>query len=292
MTKQIQTGIDFVDGLISNSTIKKIAAGLGISAVVYLLYKALIASETDPLPPPNGDDPDIVPYSHIVIDPWGDGINDDGGRVNRWACAPDPLLWWVIGARANMEVALALRKYLERAGARVTLTREGNTTLTMRDRVTMIGSAKPDIYVAISHGMYTGKKCPSGEQQMATIVYPSMPSEVSLKSQALAQIMGRTMGYRLDKPTGVRFGTRMVCDETRYDGDNKSAMTSYFNLLSSYGNNTPVGVVVEPGALCNCSWQHHYLTSLRYGLNADSSYINVVGSRIAAGICQYLSEAH
>jgi N-acetylmuramoyl-L-alanine amidase len=101
---------------------------------------------------PAGPSPDIatvrlVPFfggvlagKRIAIDPGGGGA-DAGGR------SEDATR----GASVNLEVARLLRNLLERAGASVTFTRNGDETMSAQERVSVVNRAGAELAVGIRH---------------------------------------------------------------------------------------------------------------------------------------------
>jgi N-acetylmuramoyl-L-alanine amidase len=76
----------------------------------------------------------------ICLDPGGGG-SDPGGRG----------AGSLRGASANLEVARVLRNLLERAGASVTLTRNGDETISAQERVYAVNRADAELAVGIRH---------------------------------------------------------------------------------------------------------------------------------------------
>ena len=77
----------------------------------------------------------------IAVDPAGGG-SDPGGRG----------AGSLRGASVNLEVARLLRNLLERAGASVTLTRNGDETISAQERVYVVNRADAELAVGIRHG--------------------------------------------------------------------------------------------------------------------------------------------
>ena len=82
----------------------------------------------------------VLAGKRIAVDPGGGG-SDPGGRSTGS----------LRGASVNLEVARLLRNLLERAGASVTLTRNGDETISAQERVSIVNRADADLAVGIRH---------------------------------------------------------------------------------------------------------------------------------------------
>lgn len=76
----------------------------------------------------------------IAVDPGGGG-SDPGGRSDGARR----------GASVNLEAARLLRNLLERAGASVTLTRNGDETISAQERVSLVNRADAELAIGIRH---------------------------------------------------------------------------------------------------------------------------------------------
>ncbi len=77
----------------------------------------------------------------IAVDPGGGGSDPEGRGPNS-----------LRGASVNLEVARLLRNLLERSGAAVTLTRNGDETISAQERVYVVNRADAEFAVGIRHG--------------------------------------------------------------------------------------------------------------------------------------------
>ncbi|MCX5754302.1 MAG: N-acetylmuramoyl-L-alanine amidase, partial [Candidatus Krumholzibacteria bacterium] len=82
----------------------------------------------------------VLAGKRIAIDPGGGG-SDPGGRSASS----------LRGASVNLSVARLLRSLLERAGATVTLTRNGDETISAQERVYVVNRADAELAVGIRH---------------------------------------------------------------------------------------------------------------------------------------------
>jgi len=83
----------------------------------------------------------VLSGKRIALDPGGGGA-DPGGL------GPSKLR----GASVNLDAAKHVRDILEKAGARVTLTREGDETISAQERVYLVNRSGAELAIGIRHG--------------------------------------------------------------------------------------------------------------------------------------------
>lgn len=265
---------------LANKEVKMALGAVGALAVGWLVYKAL--SKSNPSKPPIIEDPNKL----IIIDAWGGGSGagqDEAGKAdNCWLGTP----LWLTGARANLEIAKSVGNYLSRAGLPIVYTREGEQVYPLPERVGDILKSQGVVLVTIRHSGFASN-CPKG----ATIIYPSQPSAVSIKSKRLAYLIGENLQFDYSLRRSARRNTvrRIATDVEYYDG--KKTEELFSNLKQYSQDHMPISVIVDPSALCDCEWQEAYLVSLRHGKNADDAYVNRIGAGIANAVWQYLSQS-
>ena len=81
----------------------------------------------------------------IVLDPGGGGSDPDGVGANR-----------LRGSSVSLEVAKQLRGMLEAAGARIDLTRDGDETISVQERVYLVNRSGAELAIGIHHGPVPG----------------------------------------------------------------------------------------------------------------------------------------
>jgi hypothetical protein len=254
-------------------------------AIGWLIYKSLNESNGGlPYIPDDPDDPGnpfVDPSRKVVIDPWGEGNKtgmDDGGRA--YACLSTGILpLWYTGVTANNYIAGAIGKHLNKIGYPFAYTREGDEEFPLPKRVATIIREKPAVLVTIRHSSHLRSKCPEG----SAIIYPAKPSDVSMRSKQLAELIRDNLQF--DVPS-FHNTVRSVAAESDFDG----AEEEFYRLLRRGGSPMPVSVIVDPSPLCDCRWQSIYKQCYEgNGLLFEDSYVSLLGAAIANAIKQYFN---
>jgi N-acetylmuramoyl-L-alanine amidase len=116
----------------------------------------------------------VLAGKRIAIDPGGGGA-DPGGR------SEDATR----GASVNLEVARLLRNLLERAGASVTFTRNGDETMSAQERVSAVNRAAAELAVGIRHEASPGP----ADGARSVLYFPG-----SARGRAIAERLASALG--------------------------------------------------------------------------------------------------
>jgi N-acetylmuramoyl-L-alanine amidase len=121
----------------------------------------------------------------IAVDPGGGGSDPGGRGANS-----------LRGASVNLEVARLLRNLLERAGASVTLTRNGDETISAQERVYVVNRADAELAVGIRHDAPPS----SIDAPRCVLFFPG-----SARGRTIAERLASTLGSTPpDGPCAVR----------------------------------------------------------------------------------------
>lgn len=262
------------------------AGAIGALVVGWLVYRSLSNKNNnggqdpgDPLDPPV-----VNPSRKIVLDPWGEGNAaglDHAGRAG--TCLSVGLIpRSYTGATANLFVANAVGKYLKRVGYPFEYTRKGDEEMSLTKKASKIAKEKPVILIAVRHSNFVNN-CPTG----STVIYPSGPSDISMRSKQLAELIRDNLQFRTTLPPFYQNTVRFVMAENEADGSEEE----YFRLLRQTGPAMPVSVIVDPSPLCNCMWQAEFKKTYwnDRGLKRDDFYVSLLGNAIANAIRQYFN---
>ena len=257
---------------------------VGALAIGWLIYKSLSNKDDGDDPGDPLDPPIVSPSRKVVLDPWGEGNKqgmDDAGRA--YACLANgvPPLWYT-GATTNLFIAKAIGKYLKRAGYPFKYVREGDEELPLPQKVSKIVEERPAVLVAIRHSNFPKGKCPAG----SAVTYPSGPSDISMRSKQLAELIGDNLRFSAPSPPYYMNTVRFVAAENEADGMEEE----YFRLLRQSGSLMPISVIVDPSPLCNCLWQGQFKQSYEdRNLRFDDLYASLFGGAVVNAIKQYFN---
>lgn len=129
----------------------------------------------------------------IFLDP-GHGGTDRRGKGN---------LKMVVEADINLSVALALREYLQQAGAVVMMSRVGDTPVDLKERSEMANRSDADIFISIHHNA-PGRDSDDWINYTSTYYHATEKDyEFEPCQRDMARYVQRDLAYVMDNPGGL-----------------------------------------------------------------------------------------
>lgn len=276
--------ITSIASFLSSREAKTAVGAVGALAIGWLIYKSLSNRDNGDDPGDPLDPPIVSPSRKVVLDPWGEGNKqgmDEAGRAHACLANGIPPLWYT-GATANLFTAKAIGKYLKRVGYPFKYVREGDEELPLPQKVSKIAEEKPAVLIAIRHSNFPKSKCPAG----SAVIYPAGPSDISMRSKQLAELIGSNLRFGSPSPPYYLNTVRLVAAENEADGTEEE----YFRLLRQRGSVMPISIIVDPSPLCNCLWQGQFKQSYEdRNLRFDDLYASLFGNAVANAIKQYFN---
>lgn len=197
---------------------------LAIAALLFLLLAGCRTPQTEDVPAATGEAlvarigaergwaplPDTLPPRaqflaglRICLDPGHGG--DIGGEFERTRYKRGPTGFRE--AVANWETAVALRTLLERAGATVLLTRDGDADVPIEERVRRANAFRADIFVSIHHNA-AGRPEPNYSSVWYHRDGEAQPASLDI-ARALADSLARVMALPQSRSNGIYSDTLM-----------------------------------------------------------------------------------
>ena len=123
------------------------------------------------------------------------------GGEDRWNVGPQNL---TIEADANLNVALALKDFLERAGVEVVMSRDKDMTVGLKHRSIMADSSGAELFISIHHNA-PGKGADQGINYTSTYYHAEEQDyEYEPCERDLAKYVQRDLAYAMRNPGGLR----------------------------------------------------------------------------------------
>ncbi len=162
----------------------------------------------------------ILDYSNsldgktIFIDP-GHGGNDRRNTSRDGS---------IVEADVNLKVALHLRGFLQRSGARVLMSRESDTTITLMQRSEMANNSGADLFISIHHNSTSDKS--NYWTNYTSTFYHAQPGNArySLYDHVAARYVQRDLAYALRNPGSLASFDGTMSDYLIYPGDGFSVL--------------------------------------------------------------------
>lgn len=128
-------------------------------------------------------------------------IDAGHGGEDRWNVGPQKL---TIEADANLNVALALKEFLEQAGVEVVMSRNKDMTVGLKRRSIMADSSGAEIFISIHHNA-PGKGADEGINYTSTY-YHAEESDYEFEpcEKDMAKYVQRDLAYAMRNPGGLR----------------------------------------------------------------------------------------
>ncbi len=175
-----------------------------------------------------------------------------------------------VEADINLNVALALREYLEEAGAHVIMSREEDITVELKARSIMANLSGADIFISIHHNA-PGREGDYWTNYTSTYYHAAeMHYEYEPCEKDLAKYVQRDLAYAMRNSGGLGSFDGTYSDYTIYPGEG-------FSVLR---------LTVIPSILIECGFTTHHYESQRLTI---SEFNDVQAWGIFRGLCRYFA---
>jgi len=175
-----------------------------------------------------------------------------------------------VEADINLNVALALRKYLKEAGAEVLMSRESDTTVDLKARSIMADLSGADIFISIHHNA-PGKEGDYWTDYTSTYYHAAEKNyEFEPCEKDMAMYIQRDLAYAMRNSGGPGSFDGTYSDYMIYPGEG-------FSVLRE---------TVIPAVLIECGFTTHRYESRRLNI---SEFNEIEAWGIFRGLCRYFA---